>query len=168
MKRLQPGQLHTELNIGTVLLEMGQADMALKYFESLQSRYPQAIEINQRMAEAYYRQKEYQKAIVQYEFVIDRAPRFIESYVQLGWVHYKVGNVAKAIEVTQRGLQANPQANRLSTLSYMNLGFYSVLDRTIQGGREMVPEGIGRRRPERGRCNDRGLERRLQKLSRHS
>lgn len=129
MKRLQPGQLNTELNIGTVLLEMGQADMALKYFEGLQSRYPQAIEINQRMAETYYRQKEYQKAIVQYEFVIERAPRFLGSYIQLGWVHYQVGSVDKAIDITQQGLRANPQANRLSTLGHMNLGFYYVLEK---------------------------------------
>ena len=129
MKRLQPGQLLTELNIGTVLLEMGQADLALKYLEDLQARYPQAIEINQRMAEAYYRQKEYQKAIVQYEFVIDRAPRFIENYIQLGWVHYQMRSVAKAIEVTQQGLRANPQTNRLTPLAYMNLGFYHVLEK---------------------------------------
>ena len=54
------------------------------------------------MAETYYRQKEYQKAIVQYEFVIDRAPRFIENYIQLGWIHYQMGSIAKAIEVTRR------------------------------------------------------------------
>ena len=91
MKRLQPGRLQTELNIGTVLMEMGQADLALKYLEELQSRFPQAIQINQRMAEVYYRKQDYQKAIVQYEFVIERAPRFIESYIQLGWTHYKSG-----------------------------------------------------------------------------
>jgi formylglycine-generating enzyme required for sulfatase activity/Tfp pilus assembly protein PilF len=151
MKRLQPGKLRTELNIGTVLLEMGQADMALKYFEDLQSRYPQAIEINQRMAEAYYRQKEYQKAIVQYEFVIERAPRFLESYIQLGWVHYQVGSVAKAIEVTRQGLRANPQENRLTTLAHMNLGFYYVLEKKFSGAEKWYqkaldaedPKGIG-------------------------
>lgn len=127
MKRLQPGRLITELNIGTVLLEMGQADLALKYFGDLQSSFPQAIEVNQRMADVYYRQKEYQKAIVQYEFVIERAPRFIENYIQLGWTHYRMGNVAKAIEVTRQGLQVNSQANRLVILAHMNLGFYSVL-----------------------------------------
>jgi formylglycine-generating enzyme required for sulfatase activity/regulator of sirC expression with transglutaminase-like and TPR domain len=129
MKRLQPGRLLTELNIGTVLLEMGQADLALKYLEELQSRFPQAIEINQRMAEVYYRKKEYQKAIVQYEFVIDRAPRFIENYIQLGWVHYQMGSVTKAIEVTQQGLRTNRQTNQLTTLAYMNLGFYHVLEK---------------------------------------
>ena len=128
MKRLQPGQLLTELNIGSVLLEMGQADLALKYLENLQSRFPQAIEINQRMAEAYYRKKEYTKAIVQYEFVIDRAPRSIANYIQLGWIHFKLRNTAKAIEITQKGLQANPQTNRLTTLAHMNLGFYHVLE----------------------------------------
>ena len=132
MKRLQPGQLITELNIGTVLLEMGQADLALKYFEDLQSRFPQAIEINQRMADVYYRQKEYQKSIVQYEFVIERAPQFIENYIQLGWVHYQMGTVAKAIEITKRGLQTNSQAIRLITLAHMNLGFYSVLEKKFK------------------------------------
>ena len=90
-------------------MEMGQAEMALKYFEGLQSRYPQAIEVNQRMAEVYYRQKEYPKAIIQYEFIIQRAPQHIENYIQLGWVHYQVGSVAKAIEVTLQGLQSNPR-----------------------------------------------------------
>jgi len=132
MKRLQPGRLLTELNIGTVLLEMGQADLALKYFEGLQNRYPQAIEVNQRMAEVYYRQKEYRKAIVQYEFVINHAPRIIENYIQLGWIHYQMGNVAKAIEVTRQGLRANPQANRFTTLAYMNLGFYHVLEKQFE------------------------------------
>jgi len=127
MKRLQPGRLLTELNIGSVLMEMGQADLALKYLEGLQSRYPQAIEINQRMADVYFRKKDYQKAIVQYEFVIERAPRFLGNYIQLGWTHYQLGSITKAIEVTQQGLQANPQTNRLTTLAYMNLGFYHVL-----------------------------------------
>ncbi len=129
LKRLQPGQLLTELNIGTVILEMGQADLALKYLEGLQARFPQAIEINQRMAEAYYRQKEYQKAIVQYEFVIDRAPRFIENYIQLGWIHYQTGNVSKAIDITRQGLQISSQKNRLTTLAHMNLGLYHVLEK---------------------------------------
>ena len=129
MKRLQPGRLLTELNIGTVLLEMGQANLSLKYFEELQSRFPQAIEINQRMAEVYYRQKEYPKAIIQYEFVIDRAPQSLGNYIQLGWVHYQMGNAVKAIEATRQGLQANPQKNRLTTLAYMNLGFYHVLEK---------------------------------------
>jgi formylglycine-generating enzyme required for sulfatase activity len=132
MKRLQPGQLNTELNIGSVLLEMGQAEMALKYFEDLQSRFPQAIEINQRMADVYYRQKEYQKAIVQYEFVIERAPQSIESFIQLGWVHYQTGNISKATEITRQGLRANPQASRLITLGHMNLGFYSVLGKKFK------------------------------------
>ena len=131
MKRLQPGQLSTELNIGTALLEMGQAELALKYLEGLQSRFPQAIEINQRMAEVYYRQKKYPKAIVQYEFVINRAPRHIESYIQLGWVHYQMGSLAKAIEVTRQGLRASPQPNRLTTLAHMNLGFYHVLEKNF-------------------------------------
>ena len=132
MKRLQPGQLITELNIGTVLLEMGQAELSLKYLEGLQSRYPQAIEVNQRMAEVYFRQKKYQKAIVQYEFVIERAPRLIGNYIQLGWVHYQMGNVAKAIATTRQGLQANSQAKRLITLAHMNLGFYSVLEKKFK------------------------------------
>ena len=136
MKRLQPGQLLTELNISSVLLEMGQADLTLKYLENLQSRFPQAIEINQRMAEAYYRKKEYPKAIVQYEFVIDRAPRSIENYIQLGWVHFQLRNTAKAIEITQQGLQANPKTNRLATLAYMNLGFYHVLEKKFDAAEQ--------------------------------
>ena len=142
LKRLQPGQLLTELNIGTVLMEMGQAELALKYFEDLQSRYPQAIEVNHRMAEVYYRQKEYQKAIVQYEFVIQRAPRHIENYIQLGWVHYQVGSVAKAIEITQQGLQSNPQMNRLTILAYMNLGFYHVLEKNFDAAEKWYQKAL--------------------------
>ena len=142
LKRLQPGRLLTELNIGTVLMEMGQAEMALKYFEDLQSRYPQAIEVNQRMAEVYYRQKEYQKAIVQYEFVIQRAPQHIENYIQLGWVHFQVGSVAKAIKVTQQGLQSNPQMNRLTTLAYMNLGFYHVLEKKFDAAEKWYQKAL--------------------------
>ena len=142
MKRLQPGQLNTELNIGTVLLEMGQAEMALKYFEDLQSRFPQAITINQRMADAYFRQKEYQKAIVQYEFVIERAPESAENHIQLGWVHYQMGNIAKAIEVTHQGLQANSQANRLTTLGYMNLGFYYVLSKQFDNAEKWYQKAL--------------------------
>ena len=127
MKRLQPGQLFTELSIGTVLLKMGQAELALKYLLGLQSRYPQALEVNERLAETYYRQKDFDKAIVQYEFVIDRAPHLIENYIQLGWVHYQAGNIPEAIEVTRQGLQTNPKSNRFTPLAYMNLGFYHVL-----------------------------------------
>ncbi len=142
MKRLQPGQLQTELNIGTVLLEMGQAELSLKYFEGLQSRYPQAIEVNQRMAEVYYRQKEYNKAIVQYEFVIKRAPRFIENYIQLGWIHFQTGSVAKAIEVTQQGLRASPRTNRFTTLAYMNLGFYHVLEKKFDAAEKWYQKAL--------------------------
>jgi formylglycine-generating enzyme required for sulfatase activity/regulator of sirC expression with transglutaminase-like and TPR domain len=148
MKRLQPGQLATELNIGTVLLEMGQPDLALKYFEGLQSRFPQAIEVNQRMADVYYRQKEYQKAIVQYEFVIERAPRSIENYIQLGWVHYQMGNVAEAIGVTTRGLQANSQTNRFITLAHMNLGFYSVLGKKFKDAEQWYQKALDAEDPK--------------------
>ena len=142
MKRLQPGQLNTELNIGSVLLEMGQAEMALKYFEDLQSRFPQAIEVNQRMADVYYRQKEYQKAIVQYEFVIERAPQSIENFIQLGWVHYQTGDISKATEITQKGILANPQANRLVTLAHMNLGFYSVLGKKFKDAEKWYQKAL--------------------------
>ena len=132
MGRLQPQRLRTQLDIGTMILEMGNAGMALKYFEDLQHRYPQAIEINERMGDTYYRLKEHQKAIVQYEFVIERAPQFLENYIQLGWIHYQTGSVAKAIAVTRQGLTANPRANRLHTLAYMNLGFYHVLEKKFE------------------------------------
>ena len=148
MKRLQPGRLLTELNIGTALLQMGQTELSLKYFEGLQSRYPQAIEINQRMAEAYYRQKEYQKAIVQYEFVIERAPQFIENYIQLGWVLHQMENISRAIEVTRQGLRANPQTNRFTTLAYMNLGFYHVLDNKFDHAEEWYQKALNTEDPD--------------------
>ena len=129
LNRIQPGQLRIQLDIGTMILEMGQADLALHHFESLQRRHPQVIEVNQRIAEAYFKQKDYPKAIVQYEYIIDRAPRSIENYIQLGWILYQTGHVARSIEITRKGLQAAARQNRFTTLAYMNLGFYHVLEK---------------------------------------
>ena len=129
LNRLQPGRLGTQLHIGTVMLEMGQADLALDYFKKLQSRFPRALEVNERMANVYFKQKDYPKAIVQYEFLIERAPNAIENYIQLGWIHYQSGNVARSIEITLQGLRAGGAQNRLTTLAHMNLGFYHVLEK---------------------------------------
>lgn len=129
LNRMQPGQLRIQLDMGTVILEMGQADLALHYFESLQRRYPQAIEVNERMADVYFKQKDYPKAIVQYGYLIDRAPGSIANYIQLGWIHYQTGQVARSIEITRKGLRAAARQNRFTTLAYMNLGFYHVLEK---------------------------------------
>lgn len=148
MKRLQPETLRIPLDIGTILLEMGQPEMALKYLTELQYNHPRAIEVNARLGDVYYRMKEYKKAIVQYEFVIEQRPESVENHIQLGWIYYKTGDVAKAIAVTHKGLAAQPQANRITALAFMNLGFYHVLEKKFEQAEQWYQKAIDAKEPK--------------------
>lgn len=136
LDRLQPGQFEVRMQMGNILLEMGEAQLALGVFEWMQGTFPDRLEINERMGEAYYLMDDFDRAMVQYEYIIERAPQSLPAYVQMGWVHYRKGELDKAVEWTERGLKSSPQANPFTPLAFMNLGLYHVLKKEFASARQ--------------------------------
>ncbi|CCQ89331.1 exported hypothetical protein [Nitrospina gracilis 3/211] len=142
LDRLQPGQFEVRMQMGNILLEMGEAQLALGVFEWMQGTFPERLEINERMGEAYYLMDDFDKAIVQYEYILERAPQSLPAYVQMGWVHYRKGELDKAVEWTQRGLKASPQSNPFLPLAFMNLGLYHVLKKDFVAARQWYRKAL--------------------------
>jgi formylglycine-generating enzyme required for sulfatase activity/regulator of sirC expression with transglutaminase-like and TPR domain len=148
LQELEPRSLTPRMNMGTVLLEIGEYALALEQFSKTQRLFPGRMEVNERLAETYYRMDEFDKAIVQYEHLIEKVPGLTAIYVQLGWTYYRKGDFEKAIDWTRRGLEANENSSFLISLAHMNLGLFYVLQKNFPEAEQWYRKVLDNKNPE--------------------
>ena len=125
---LEPQNPGHRLRVGHAYLRMDQPALALEWLQETQRLFPLNLDINELMAEAHYRLKQYPAAITQLEFIIERSPQMLHAHVQLGWILFLQDKIGAAIEHTKRGLSDEKSDDRMKALAQMNLGLYSLVE----------------------------------------
>ena len=84
------------LNQCIVLLEEGQHDLSIKYFNKAIDLNPRYAEASNNRGNAYANKGQYDKAISDYTKAIDLNPRFAEAYYNRGVVYFYKRDYEKA------------------------------------------------------------------------
>jgi len=87
---------------GTLLLEEGDVDGAIKYLNRSIELDPWLIQSYSMLGEAYYNLGKYDKAIEYWEKEVKLAPTNTFTYFMLADAYTKVGNTEKAIEILEK------------------------------------------------------------------
>ncbi len=123
---LEPQNPAHRLRVAHVYLRMSQTDVALKFLQETQRVFPLSLDINELIAEAHYRLKQYKAAVTQLEHIIEKSPGTQQAHIQLGWILYLQEKLDEAIDRTRQGLSAGKDPRMLS-LGQINLGLYHVM-----------------------------------------
>jgi len=138
LARIEPMNLQNHLNVAVAYRKLGQHKLAIETLKNVQSQFPDTPEIHEGLADMYFEMEDFQHAIVQYRLVIDQDETRLTSYIQLGWIYYRLHDLPMAEAWTLRGLKKGKEVGQLKAMAQMNLGFYSLLQKKIQPGKRMV------------------------------
>jgi formylglycine-generating enzyme required for sulfatase activity/regulator of sirC expression with transglutaminase-like and TPR domain len=136
LAQIDPRNFHTQIAIGRIYLRMGQPPLALQTFKRLRTQYPDKVDVLQPLAETFYRMEDFDRAIQLYRYLIEHHPNLLRAYIQLGWTHYRKGEIKLASAWTKRGLKTATGEQKLVVLAQMNLGFYALLGQSFPEARQ--------------------------------
>ncbi len=128
---LEPQNPGHRLRVGHLYLRMDQPEVALQWLMETQRVFPLTLDVNELIAEAHYRLKQYPGAVAQLEHIIEQSPQSLHAHVQLGWILYLQNKVGQAIKHTKKGLPPEKENPRLTALAQMNLGLYHLVQGKI-------------------------------------
>ena len=114
--------------MGKIYTKLKSFKLAIKNLSQIKSRHPNNIDAIEALAEAFYKSENFNRAIIEYRYLLGLNPKHLSAYIQLGWVHYRKGKFLMATAWTQRGLKLGIQSSQLTTLASMNLGLYAWLN----------------------------------------
>ncbi len=123
---LEPQNPGHRLRVAHVYLRMDQAEVALQSLQETQRAFPLTLDVNELIAEAHYRLKQYKAAATQLEHILEQSPGTQHAHIQLGWILYLQDKIEDAIKRTQQGLEAGKDP-RMQSLGEMNLGLYHLI-----------------------------------------
>jgi len=147
LAQIGPRNFRTQIAIGKIYLRMGQHPLALKTFNRLRTQYPGKVEVLEPLAETFYRMDDFDHAIELYRYLIEHHPDLLRAYIQLGWTHYRKGEISLATAWTKRGLKTAKGKENLVVLAQMNLGFYALLDQSFPEAREWYRKALKSNNP---------------------
>jgi len=145
--QIDPRNFRTQIAIGKIYLRMGHNPLALKTFNRLRAQYPGKVEVLEPLAETFYRMDDFDHAIELYRYLIEHHPELLRAYIQLGWTHYRKGEISLATAWTKRGLKTAKGKENLVVLAQMNLGFYALLGQTFPEARRWYRKALESKNP---------------------
>lgn len=147
LTQLDSGNFQTQKTIGTIYLRMGRNQLALQTFNRLRERSPGNVEVLELLAEAFYRMENFDRAIKLYQYLIEHHPGLLKAYIQLGWTHYRKGELNSAMTWTRRGLKKGRGPENLVALAQMNLGLYALLNGAFPEARDWYQKALASKNP---------------------
>ena len=147
LAQIDPGNLRTQIAIGKIYLRMDQHPLALQTFNRLRTQSAGKVEVLESLAETYYRMDDFDHAIEIHRNLIEHYPELLRAYIQLGWTHYRKGELSLASAWTKRGLKIAQRKENLIILAQMNLGFYALLDQSFAEAREWYRKALKSKNP---------------------
>jgi protein O-GlcNAc transferase len=113
---------------GRQMLEAGQNEKAVKYFEGLRKKHPEDLNVINLQANAYLRANRPLDAIREWETIVASRPEFEQVHLSLGTAQMSLGHYSKAIESFERVVALNPS----SAVAEYNLGLAHNSQRHIE------------------------------------
>ncbi|MBM4314320.1 MAG: tetratricopeptide repeat protein, partial [Deltaproteobacteria bacterium] len=104
-------------NLAQAYSMMGKTKETIPMYEKMASKTPTAEVLNI-LAEAYMREKHYDKAIRTYKKLIDMNPKRAAYYASAGYAYGMIGDLDRQIEYYSMSLKLDPEDNEV----YANLG----------------------------------------------
>ena len=147
LAQIDPRNFRTQIAIGKIYLRMGQHPMALKTFSHLRAQYPGKVEVLEPLAETFYRMDDFDHAIELYRYLIEHHPELLRAYIQLGWTHYRKGEISLATAWTKRGLKIAKGKENLVVLAQMNLGFFALMGESFPEARKWYRKALKSKNP---------------------
>ena len=145
LAKLEPNNIGNHLNIVDVYLHTGAPNLALSKLELIEREVPDDDRVSERIAEAYYRLKKFDQAIERYRFAIEKQPGDLRAYIQLGWIYYRKGESDWALAWTRQGIARSESDNKLITLAWMNMGFFSLLEKRFDDAKSWYRKVLGKK-----------------------
>ena len=71
-----------------IYLKIGTPELALTILKQLDSALSQDSRIKNRLAEAHFKLNQFDLAIEQYRYLIERRPKNFKNYIQVLWFDY--------------------------------------------------------------------------------
>jgi tetratricopeptide (TPR) repeat protein len=117
--------------LGIALLQDGKTDDARKYFD-------RATKVDRRFSDAYnnlgatyYAEKQYKKAISQYQRSLSLKPDVASVYTNIGYAYFAQKQLPKAMEAFHKALVIDPQVFEETGRAGSILSYRSVADRGL-------------------------------------
>ena len=124
-----PSNLRGLLGMAEIHFQMNEPDKAVQVIADEVKKQPQRTDMRKELANAEYRAKQYDKAIGDYQAIVDRykdaSSEQADLYNRIGITYSVLGNYPKAVEAMQKARQLVPSnIGYLSTLAqfYDNMG----------------------------------------------
>ena len=107
---LMPYAIEPRLGYVLPLSAMGNWDEVIDVYEEVLKIDPQHSIVNYRLGLIYYERKEYQKALLYTEKVVNLYPFDFYSVSLLGWINFRMGNMREARILFEKALLISPDA----------------------------------------------------------
>jgi arylsulfatase A-like enzyme/Tfp pilus assembly protein PilF len=124
---LHPTHLKSLLFLAGLYKSLQQMEESLQYLGSAVNVVPNKLEIRLEYAQSLTFNKKFDKAIQEYEYLLDKMPDNPMIYNNLGIIYYYKNDFAKAVECLSKEveLHSNPSSYLILGLSYGKLERYS-------------------------------------------
>ncbi|MCD6460421.1 tetratricopeptide repeat protein [bacterium] len=106
-------------NLGNVYLLLKQYGKAIRCYERVECKNPNAFFTHFNKGNVYRAQKQYETALSEYFQEIEKNPQFAGSYFNAGYTYQDMGNPKKAVFYLEKALQLEPSAKCFINLGYL-------------------------------------------------
>jgi len=106
-------------NLGNVYLSLKEYDKAIRCYERVERKNPNASFSHFNKGNIYKAKKQYETAISEYLKEIKINPGFAGSYYNAGYVYREIGNYKKAIYYLEKAMDIEPSLDCFINLGYL-------------------------------------------------
>ena len=142
MIKINPNDISSHVTMGKVYTKLKNFRLAVETLHRIKLRHPDNIEALEALAETYYRMEFLDRSIFEYQHLLEKNPKYLPAYIQLGWVHYRKGEFRMATAWTRRGLKLGIKSPQLITLANMNLGLYAWMNGDHSSSKNWYQEAL--------------------------
>lgn len=141
--RVQPNEIMPNAALGSIYLEEGRYEEAIKFLETTVKNDPAILQSHYHLGLAYEKINNQEKAINSYKKILEIEPAYYFANISLGSIYQKQGNYDEAIAQFKKAIETNPDnfdAHFNLAGSYMHKKDYSNALKEYQSAQSINPK----------------------------